>query len=272
MKKRINVLGIALLLMTMLGLVSCHKKEEITIPANHLWFPIEACVQELKVTANCKWSVDIDDDADWYTIDPMSGKNDDVINVTVKALGDAAPRTSSFTITSAKGKAQLQVRVSQNTDEPAEMKSITNKVFGGATIVHWNVDYFGEVVKETYERRDFNPYDTTSGYIMYFLEDSIGVQQDNHGDSTIFYQFKYDYNPNTRIIYFDFVTVGDTTETYNASVLAATEELFRFQHEYNRMQWELADMRQIGTINTNQKADIRQKAVKRKGKGPVFQF
>ena len=204
MKKKINVLRTALLFMVTMSLVSCSKKEEITLSVNNLWFPEEACVQELKITANCKWSISMDDDADWYTIDPMSGKNDGVLNVTVKALGDAGQRASSFTITSAKGKVQLQVCVSQNTDDPAELKSIANKIFGVATLVHWNVDYYGEVIEETYRRYEFNSNDTATGYIMYFL-DTIGVQRDNvNGDSTTYYQFKYDYNPDTRIIHFDF--------------------------------------------------------------------
>ena len=272
MKKRISILEVALLLVTMLSLVSCGKKEEITLSVDHLWFPEGASVQELEITANCKWSVSIDDGADWYTIDPMSGKNDEVVSVSVKALDDERQRTSSFTITSAKGNAQLQVRVSQNTDEPAELESITNKIFGVATIAHWNVDYFGEVIEESYERYEFNPYDTASGYVMYFFEDSLGVQRDNQGDSTVYYQFKYDYNPNTRIIHFDFVTISDTTEIYDAPVLVATEKLFRFQHEYRPMRWELADLRMIGTLKPQEKSSIMQAIKKRKPKGGVFQF
>ena len=153
MKKRINLLRVSLFLFALMSLASCNKKEEMTVLVNSLWFPEEACVQELALTANCKWSINIDDGADWYTIDPMSGRNNKVLSITVKALGDAEQRTSSFTITSDKGNVQLKVRVSQNTDEPAELRSIENMVFGVATFTHWNVDYFGEVIEETYKRR-----------------------------------------------------------------------------------------------------------------------
>ena len=152
MKKRINLLKVSLFLFALMSLASCNKKEEMTVLVNSLWFPEEACVQELAITANCKWSINIDDGADWYTIDPMSGRNNKVLSITVKALGDAEQRTSSFTITSDKGNVQLKVRVSQNTDEPAELRSIENMVFGVATFTHWNVDYFGEVIEETYKR------------------------------------------------------------------------------------------------------------------------
>ena len=275
MKKKINVLKTTLFLLTILSLVGCRKKEEISVLVDHLWFPTEAGVQDLEISANCKWTISIDDDADWYTIDPMSGKNDKKILVTVQALGDLPSRTSSFTITSAKGTVQQQVRVSQNTDEPTELRSITDMVFGVTSVSHWNVDYFGEMIEESYRHKEFdNPYDTTSGYVMYFFQDSIGIQRDNvNGDSTTYYSFKYAFDPDSRILHLEFETITDTSEIYNAPVLIATEELFRFQHEYMPMRWEVSDMRKIGTLHPNQKTRImRQATKKRKPKGGVFQF
>ena len=273
MKKRINLLKTAVLLLTTLSLVSCNKKAEISVLVNNIWFPSESCVQELAITANCKWSVNIDDHADWYTIDPMSGRNDKVLKITVKALDDAEQRSSYFTITSDKGKVQIKVRVAQNTDEPTELRSITNMIFGVASFSHWNVDYLGEVVEGTYKRYDYNPYDTASGYVMYFMEDSIGVQRDNiNGDSTTYYPFKYAFDPDTRIIHLDFETVDETQEIYDAPVLIATEEVFRFQHEYKSMRWELADMRKVGTLQPHEKTRIMKATKKRKSKEGVFRF
>lgn len=271
-KMKNNVLKTALFITVMLSLVSCIKTEEMTVQVDNLWFPEEACVQELKITANCRWSISIDDDADWYSIDPMSGRKEEVVKVTVKALGEVEQRSSSFTITTAKGQIQLQVRVSQNTDEPAELESITNRIFGVSTFAHWNVDYFGEVISESYKRYEYDPYDTASGYQMYFLEDSVGVQKDNHSDSTVYYLFKYFYDPHARIIHFDFEVEGDTTEIYDAPVLVATEELFRFQHEYKPMRWEIADMKKIGKIVPHEKTRIMKATKKRKPTGGVFQF
>lgn len=275
MKKKINVLKTTLFLLTILSLVGCRKKEEISVLVDHLWFPMEAGVQDLEITANCKWTISIDDDADWYMIDPMSGKNDKKILITVQALGDLPSRTSSFTITSAKGTVQQQVRVSQNTDEPTELRSITDMVFGVTSVSHWNVDYFGEMIEESYRHKEFdNPYDTASGYVMYFFQDSIGIQRDNvNGDSTTYYSFKYAFDPDARILHLEFETITDTSEIYNAPVLIATEELFRFQHEYMPMRWEISDMRKIGTLHPNQKTRMMKQATKkRKPKGGVFQF
>jgi hypothetical protein len=52
----------------------------------------------------------------------------------------------------------------------------------------------------------------------------------------------------------------------------ATEELFRFQHEYKPMRWELADMRKIGTILPQEKTRIAKATKKRKPTGGVFQY
>ena len=59
------------------------------------------------------------------------------------------------------------------------------------------------------------------------------------------------------------------TEIYDAPVLVATEELFRFQHEYKPMRWELADMRKIGTILPQEKTRITKATKKRKPTGGV---
>ena len=272
MKKSITFFKATLFLITLMSLVSCNKKEEISVLVNKLWFPEGACVQDLSVTANCKWSISIDDGADWFTIDPMSGRNNETLKVSVKALGELDSRSSSFTITSAKGTVQLKVLVSQNTDEPADLENIANMVFGVASLSHWNVDYFGEVIEETYKQYEFNPYDTATGYLMYFLQDGQGYQKDNHSDSAVYYQFLYDYNPSTRILHLDFATDGESTEIYDAPVLIATEELFRFQHEYKPMRWELADMRKIGTILPQEKTRITKATKKRKPTGGVFQY
>ena len=277
MKKEVSFSRVLLLIFIALSLVGC-KKEKITLSEYEFWFPGEACVQNIQVTANCDWTISIDDGADWYSIKKSidttvysadgsstyfiindtaqtisSGQGSMTLAIVVEPMENQLERSSSFTITSDKGNVQLKVRVSQNTDDSVELRSIENMVFGVATFTHWNVDYFGEVIEETYKRYE-------------------GIQKDNHADSTVYYQFKYFYDPDARIIHLDFVVEGDTTEIYDAPVLVATEELFRFQHEYKPMRWELADMRKIGTILPQEKTRITKAIKKRKPTGGVFQF
>ena len=296
MKIKVNFSSVLLLIFIAFSLVGC-KKEKITLSEYEFWFPGEASVQNIQVTANCDWTISIDDGADWYSIKKSidttvysanesstyfiicnsaqtisSGRGNMTLAIVVEPLENQLERSSSFTITSTKGNVQLKVHLSQNTEDPTELESITDMVFGVANVAHWNVDYYGEVIEESYRRKEFNPYDTTSGYIMYFFQDSIGIQRDNvNGDSTTYYSFKYAFSPDTRILYIDFETVADTSETYNAPVLIATEEIFRFQHEYLPMRWEISDMRKIGTLHPNEKSRIMQATKKRKSRGGVFQ-
>ena len=176
MKKEVNFSRVLLLIFIALSLVGC-KKEKITLSEYEFWFPGEACVQNIQVTANCDWTISIDDGADWYSIKKSidttvyseygsstyfiiyntaqtisSGQGSMTLAIVVEPLENQLERSSSFTITSDKGNVQLKVRVSQNTDDSVELRSIENMVFGVATFTHWNVDYFGEVIEETYKR------------------------------------------------------------------------------------------------------------------------
>lgn len=281
MKKEVKLWSAALFIFMALSLVGC-KKESITVSQHELWFPKEASVQDIQLTANCDWTISIDDNADWYSIrnnkdttQVVSGSGNMTLSVFVNPLQGVLERTSSFTITSAKGKSQVKVRISQNTTEPAEIKDLTNMIFGVSNVAHWNVDYFGNVIEDSYQSFDFDPYDTTRGYFMYFLEDGVGVQQDNVNgqDSTIYWLFTYEYDPVARNLHMEFETISDTiSEIYDAPVLSATEELFSFCHEYKPKFWERADMKKVGTFTPQQKSILKRKAKKRDGTGPVFKF
>ena len=282
-----------MLIFMALSLIGC-KKEKITLSAYELWFPAEASVQEIQLTANCDWTISIDDDANWYSIRKSidtiigstsvfviydttqtvsSGNGNMTLAIVVEPLENSLNRTSSFTITSGKGKSQVQVRISQNTVEPAEMQSITNRVFGVVDVAHWNTDFFGEIIEDSYKRLEFDPNDTTTGYFMFFMDDGQGVQRDNTGDSAIYYMFSYEYDYINRYLHIEFETISDTvSEVYNAPLLSATTELFSFQHEWKPNFWERANMKQVGTYEPQRKDYLLRKAKKREGDEPIFRF
>ena len=273
MKTRKRLMGIAILALAALSLASC-KKESIDLSLHTLWFSTDSGIQEIKLTSNCSWSVSIDDGADWYTIDPMSGKNDATLYVTVQTMERNESRTSTFTVTSSKGNAQVQVRVSQNTDEIPELTSITNMIFGVENAAHWNTDFFGEVVEDSYIPREYDPADTATGHTFYFLEDAQGIQQSHIENQTYSFNFTYNYNPVDRIFHIEFETVDSTVmEVYDAPVLVATEEQFRIYHEWLAHSWEMFDMKKIGTISQQDKSLLMRRCTKkRKGGGGILQF
>ena len=246
-----------------------------------LWFDHRANQsQTLEISANCDWHITIEDDADWYKVEPMSGgrcNHDPMTITTLPPVFEGDYRSSSFLVVSNSGEQALRVRLSQNI---IEIESLTNTIFSPFHVEHWNTDFYGMVIEDSYiNYNNPNPEDTLSkrSYAMYFREDSIGMQSDNmNADSTLYFPFTYSYNPETRILYIDFATTEeDAVEDYSVTVLTATNEVFRFMHEYKEDSWEMAAMTKIGDITPSVAKKQGTKPIvysKRKGRGPIFQF
>lgn len=270
MKKKNIFWMMALMVVAAATLIGCGKEENILrVSSQNLWYGLEAGTQEIEITANCKWTVTKNDDADWYTISTMSGSNNGTLTVTVKALENADYRGSTFVIASPGGHIRRTVFVSQN---KLDFDGMVNKIFGVTSLEHWNTDYYGQIIEDSYKHKEYDPYDTSKGYLMFFLEDGVGIQRDHHSDTVAYYAFKYEYNPVNQILHIEFETVSGGPESYDPYVLTASDSLYRFIHEYKTNWWERADMRKVGVYNPDVKADLRQKAVKRKAGEPIFQF
>ena len=257
------------MLFATVALVGCGKKDSVLVSTQDLWFGTNANTKELQVTANCEWTVTQNDTASWYTISTMSGKNDGTITVTVQAMEDADYRSSTFVVTSPGGHIRRTVFVTQN---KLEFDGLLNKVFGVMSVEYWNTDYYDQMIEDSYKHKVYDPYDTTTGYQMYFLADGQGVQRDHHKDTVVYYRFDYEYNPLDRILKIQFETVDEGHESYAPLVLTASDSLFRFIHEYKDHWWERADMRKVGIINPGEGMMLRQAATKRKADEPIFKF
>ena len=270
MKKSINLLLMAaLLVISFATFIGCRPKDSVMVSTQNLWFGLEAESQTIDVTANCSWTVTQNDTASWYTITPMDGTKDGTITVTVKPLEGADYRGSSFVVTSPGGHIRRTVFISQN---KLDFNGMINKVFGVSRLEHWNTDYYGQIIEDSYHLYEFNPYDTTTGYLMYFYENGLGVQRDHYKDTVVYYLFQYDYDVVNQILHIEFETVDDSPESYSPNVLTASDSLYRFMHEYEPDWWERADMRKVGIIHPGEKSLLQRATKKREGGGGIFQF
>ena len=260
---------LALMVVAFAGLVSCSKIYKIQVSTQDLRFNLEASSQTIEITANCKWTVTKNEDADWYTISAMSGEKDGTLTVTVNALEDGDYRGASFVISSPGGHVCRTIFVSQS---KLDFDGMVNKIFGVMELEHWNTDYYGQIIEDSYKHYEFDPYDTATGYQMYFFDNGHGVQRDHHNDTAVFYSFSYEYDPVNQILHIEFVTTGDEPESYDPQVLTASDSLYRFIHEYKPNFWERADMRKVGVYNPEEGVRLRGMATKRKKDGPIFQF
>ncbi len=271
MKSNIKTIILAIFAIAFISLTGCRKKETIQVSHDTLWFATDASSQTIDITTDCAWSIEKNGDARWFTVSPMSGEespNGTTLTISVQDFEGQDYRAASFTIKSAKGRANVTVNLSQNV---VEFTSIINTVYGVKKVEQWNTDFYGNMIEDSYMSADFNPRDTTDGFTMYFVEGGIGVQVDRYHDSTVYYPFHYNYDNVTRNLHIEFELIDTTqTEIYNASVLTATEGLFRFQHEYKPNYWERAEMTKVGTITPQAKGIINRALTKRKESGPIF--
>ncbi len=270
MKKKSFLLVAVLFVIAIVCFNSCTKKHSILVSTQNLWFGLEECSQTFVITANCEWNIIKNDDADWYTISAMSGSNDDSLTISVEKLTDADFRGSSFVIASPGGHVRRTVFISQN---KLDFDGMVNKVFGVMSVEHWNTDFFGMMIEDSYKAYTFDPYDTSSGYLMYFLEDGKGYQRDHHTDTVAWWAFDYDFDVVNQVLNINFETIDGSPESYSPDVLTASDSLYRIFHQYKPNWWERADMRKVATIIPEEKkAEMRQKAAKRKEGEPIFQF
>jgi hypothetical protein len=269
MKRKNVFLMMALMAVTVTGFLGCSKNYIIRVSTQNLWFGLEAETQTLEITANCEWTITRNDNADWYTISQMSGKKDGVISVTVEALEDGDYRGSTFVISSPGGHVRRTIFVSQN---KLDFDGMVNKVFGVMELEHWNTDFFDQMIEDSYKHAIYDPYDTTTGYHMFFLENGHGIQRDHHDDTVVYYSFTYEYNPIDQILHIDFETVTGAPESYSPNVLTASDSLYRFMHEYKPNFFERVDMRKVGTYIPEEITRMRSVATKRKGGEGIFRF
>ncbi len=266
-----KLLPILLLVFVAIATTSC-KKEKIEVSESNLWFKADGGTKTIEVEATHGWRIQENSDFDWFTVTPSSsGESRSTITINVEPLDAAAEgyRNGHISILSPKGGAQIVVLISQG---EVEFSSIYNLVFGVTKEEQWNTDYFGLMIEDSYKCFEFDPYDTTTGFWMYFFEDSTGVQVDRYRfDTTVYFRFYYTYDIATRKLECSFQLEDGTIEYYNPTIITATPEFFRFEHEYKPNYWERSDMKKIGTIDPAKKAALLNRAVKkRKEAGPVF--
>ena len=256
----------ALMLICLSG---CVEDYSILVSTQDLRFGLEAESQTMIVNANCKWEVIKNDDADWYTVSPMSGRaKDSVVTITVKDYSDGDFRGSSFVISSPGGHIRRTIFVSQN---KLDFDGMINKVFGVMYLEHWKTDFYGQMIEDEYEDFENDPYDTTRGYLMYFFEDSLGLQRDHRNATQVdWWAFKYWFDSDSHILHLDFETVADAPESYAPIVLTASDSLYRFMHEYKPHCFERADLRKVGTCSLEDWRLAKSKLSKRKQGEPIF--
>ena len=263
MKKHIHLLAMAALLLVV-SFTGCVEDYHILVSSQDIRFGLDPGTQTFIIRSDCKWTIEKNEDVDWYTVSPMSGKaTDSIVTVKVKGYPNGDYRGASFRVNS-----PGSVFVSQSV---IDFYSMMNKVYGVTSLEHWNTDFYDQIVEDTYNHWEYNPYDTTQGQQMYFLEDGTGIQRNKviH-EEPIYFPFTYEYNPINNTLHIEFETEEGGPESYDPEIICASDSIYRFYHEYKAHWHERADMRKIGVINPTEKTRLLQKLTKRKQGQPIF--
>lgn len=276
MNKLRKLLPIILLAVVAVVTPGC-KKEKIEVSEHNLWFSADGGTKTIEITSTNGWKIQENTIDSWFTVTPTNSEDSKSnATITVQPLDAAAQgfRRGYITFLSPKGGAQIVVIVSQG---DVEFSSIYNLVFGLKKEEQWNTDYYGQVIEDSYNCVELDPFDTAHGFQMYFFEEGIGVQVDRYNqDTAIYYLFDYTFNIDSRKLDISFELADGSQEVYSPTVITATYELFRFEHEYKSHFWERSDMKKIGVIEPiepEKKSMMLNRAVKkRKEAGPIFPF
>ena len=85
-----SIFAFAMVLGTALGFVGCTPQEEpaaadpkVELSKSSVNFSSAEGSETLNITCNSEWEIEVDEAADWVTINPMSGKNNATITVAV---------------------------------------------------------------------------------------------------------------------------------------------------------------------------------------------
>ena len=84
-------------------------------------------VQELTITANCKWTVS--SDANWVSVNSSSGEGNGTVKVSASLNSTGADRTGTITVKNDKGSLVKKVRVTQGTPTGAIVPTIEDNQF-----------------------------------------------------------------------------------------------------------------------------------------------
>ena len=270
--KKVSIVWVCSMILGMAAFfMGCQKDYNVMVSSQDVRFGLDAESQTITVNANCKWTVTKNDNADWYTITPMSGRSrDSIVTISVDAYPNGDFRGSSFVIQSPGGHIRRTVFVSQN----KLAFDVANKVFGLTYLEHWNTDFFGQIIEDSYVMDEYDPYDTTKGQLMFFFEGDTGIQRRvrERDNAVFYYPFNYNYDADSSIFHIVFHLQNGGLETYAAEVLCASDSLYRVFHQYKPNWWERADMRKVGTITMEEKSLLQRTLSKRKGGQGIFEY
>lgn len=270
-KTQEKIFALTLMFVAVLFFASCNRKERIDISTEdqQLSFPWSESEKTVAVKANCSWAVENVNNVDWLTIESPSGRKDGSFKVKVTKNDANQDREAMIKVVSEKGKASQSIKVLQATDIVSggvDFSILVNSYWGLSREEQWNTDFYNEVIPDTYKLWEFDPNDTTTGYVMFFVySDSLGYfgfQKEIKSDSSVYYRFNYSIDSINNQVLLSFEQFDTTqVEEYAIDVQVLNASTFKFWHEYKPHFFERSKLSLLGTINPESRGFVMPKSV-----------
>ncbi len=103
------------------------SNDYLSVPSTSIQLSGDGSEQELKVSANCKWTVS--SDANWISVNASSGDGNGTVNVSASLNSTGADRMGMITVKTDNSKLEKKVRVTQGTPKGAIVPTINDNQY-----------------------------------------------------------------------------------------------------------------------------------------------
>lgn len=103
------------------------SNDYLSVPSTSIQLSGDGSEQELKVSANCKWTVS--SDANWISVNASSGDGNGTVKVSASLNSTGADRMGMITVKTDNSKLEKKVRVTQGTPKGAIVPTINDNQY-----------------------------------------------------------------------------------------------------------------------------------------------
>lgn len=257
-----------LILTLMVCSTSCGKRQHITVSKENLSYASQGGKDFFQIKADCDWTIEKNSSQDWYSINPTSGSNDAIVEITISPNDSHNDRSDMLTVISTNGRTKVRIPIIQTN---IDINKIINKVWFTWFYERWNTDFYNNYIEESYRTWRYYAEPEYENWFFYFMNDGTGYQIRTHRNDTIYYAYNYNYFPDGDSLYINFNTTSDSiSEDYHAIIYELNRERFVFLNEYRPHQFEKINTANVST-NNREEFKINPKKVALKPKGALIQ-
>lgn len=265
--KRHSVGFLALFTLIAVTFSACCNRQHLDVSKSVIVFGYAGGNDFFNVEADCNWTIQVDDNQSWLTVNPISGSNNASVAVTAHQNNGTANRSANITVVSENGKVSRRVVVTQS---KVDISPVMGKVWFLRFYERWDMDYWNNVIPESYRSWTYYTDIQFENWYFYFYDDHTGYQVHTNQGDTIYHQYHYDFYPDGDSLNIVFENINSTTEDYHAIIHELNNGNFSFSDPYDWHEYEKLNLVNVSTSKRNE-LKINKAKIAPKTAGPLIQ-